>query len=341
MREPTVATRLVAPLLETCAKLSGGAVARDLRRRFGIDEAALADPEARMPLPRFYDLLEDAAARTGDDLLGMHYSLGFDAASLDVLGFLAMTSVNLGVAFERMFRYQALLYEGEFGTIERAAGRVTVRILNWGPARPAHRMWSEAAAVDMVVNGRRMVGQEFEVHELRFRHAAPTPVAARRLRELLAAPVRFEAEDDALVVPEAVLALPMPSADPAMFEYFDREAARRAAEFARPSSNLLDELRRVIRAVLPEGVPELSALAEELEHSPRTLQRRLAEHGTSLRQVVDELRHELALHHLAAGLSIAEVSFLLGFSEPSAFHRAFKRWTDRTPAQWRKRSASP
>jgi AraC-like DNA-binding protein len=185
----------------------------------------------------------------------------------------------------------------------------------------------------MVVNGRQLVGHEFEVLEIRFRHAAPAE--AERLCETLAAPVRFEAEDNALVLPEAVMALPLPSADPAMFAYFDREAARRVAEHGHPSATVLDELRRVIEATLPEGVPELASLAEQLGLSPRTLQRRLAEQGSSLRKLIDELRHELALRHLAAGLSIAEVSFLLGFSEPSAFHRAFKRWTDRTPAQWR------
>src|SRR5690606_5280525 len=98
---------------------------------------------------------------------------------------------------------------------------------------------------------------------------------------------------------------------------------------------VLDDARRVIEAALPEGVPELAELAERLGCSARTLQRRLAEHGTSLRKLIDEVRHQLALRHLAAELSIAEVSFLLGFSEPSAFHRAFRRWTDRTPAQWR------
>lgn len=120
-----------------------------------------------------------------------------------------------------------------------------------------------------------------------------------------------------------------------MFAFFDREAARRVAEQPPLAPTLLDALRRVIEAALPEGVPELPALAERLGCSARTLQRRLAAHGSSLRAVIDELRHELALRHLAADLSIAEVSFLLGFSQPSAFHRAFRRWTEQTPAQWR------
>lgn len=333
MSEPTIAARLVAPLLDACAKLGGAGLGLELGRRFELDAAALADPERRLPLPRFYDLLEHAAAATGEDLIGMHYSLALDPAAFDVLGFLAMTSPNLGTAFERLFRYQALLVEGETGTLERARGRVTLSMINWGPPRLAHRLWNEAAMVDMVVNGRRMVGTDFEVIEIRFRHPPPPSVA--RLRAALDAPLRFAAEDNALVVPEAVLALPMPSADPAMFEFFDREAARRVAQQHPPGQSLFDDARQAIEAALPEGVPELAPLAERLGCSTRTLQRRLADHGTSLRKLIDDVRRELALRHLAAELSIAEVSFLLGFSEPSAFHRAFRRWTDRTPAQWR------
>jgi len=331
--EPTIAARLVAPLLDACAKLGGAGLPLSLARRFELELGDSNDPEIRLPLSRFYDLLERAAALTGDDLLGMHYSLALDAATFGVLGFLAITSPNLGTAFERMFRYQALLAEGETGSIARAHGRVTLSIVNWGPPRLAHRLWNEAAMVDIVVNGRRLVGHDFEVLEVRFRH--PAHAAAERLRETIAAPLRFDAEDNAVVVPEAALALPMPSADPAMFEYFDREAARRVADRQPPSPTVLDDVRRMIEASLPDGLPELATLAARLGQSPRTLQRRLAEHGTSLRKLIDEVRHELALRHLAAELSIAEISWLLGFSQPSAFHRAFRRWTDRTPAQWR------
>ncbi|HLT39255.1 MAG TPA: AraC family transcriptional regulator [Enhygromyxa sp.] len=333
MSEPTIAARLVAPLLDACARLGGAGLGLELGRRFDLDPARLRDPEHRIPLPRFYDLLEQAAAATGEDLIGMHYSLGLDPASFDVLGFLAMTSPNLGTAFERMFRYQALLAEGETGGIARARGRVTLSLVNWGPPRLAHRLWNEAAMVDIVVNGRQLVGTKFEVVEVRFRHSPPA--AVERLRATLDAPLRFDAEDNAVVVPEDVLALAMPGADPALFDYFDREAARRVAEQRSPGQTVLDDVRRMIEAALPEGVPELATLAERLGCSARTLQRRLAEHGSSLRELIDDVRRELALRHLAAELSIAEVSFLLGFSQPSAFHRAFRRWTDRTPAQWR------
>jgi AraC-like DNA-binding protein len=92
--------------------------------------------------------------------------------------------------------------------------------------------------------------------------------------------------------------------------------------------------------VLRDGEPSIEHLAPRLGVSVRSLQRRLREAGTSYKQVLDQVRHDLALRYLTAGeLSIGEVAFLLGFSEPSAFHRAFKRWTGSTPGEFRRQSA--
>src|SRR5262249_29868131 len=91
---------------------------------------------------------------------------------------------------------------------------------------------------------------------------------------------------------------------------------------------LLDELRL--------GEPTLSRLAERLRTSERTLQRRLGSEGTSIKELLDDPRHQLSLRHLADSReSIAEISFLLGFADVRAFHRAFRRWTGTTPAAFR------
>lgn len=336
MTEPTIATRLVLPLIDTCEQLGSTREAAALRARLVELDTAVDDPEARMPLVQFYALLEHAAALVGDEeLFGVEYSLNLDPKALDILGFLALTSSTLGVAFERMFRYQSLLYDGEHGSYTRAGDQVILTMQSWGPPRLAHRLWTQAAVIDIVVNGRKLVGHDFRVDAVDFRHRAPSTEAAARLEQLLGAPIRYEAPANSLRVPAAVLELPMPSADPAMFAFFDREAERRAAAHVGPTTTTADTLRPMLAAALPEGVPELGDLAERLHLSTRTLQRRLSDEGTSLRKLVDQVRHEGALRHLGAGLSIAEVSYVLGFSEPSAFHRAFKRWTGQTPKQWR------
>ena len=92
-------------------------------------------------------------------------------------------------------------------------------------------------------------------------------------------------------------------------------------------------------ALQQEGVPTLEQVAKRLATSERTLRRRLEEGGTSFRNLLDETRAELARSYVRdRRLPLTEVAFLLGFSEPSAFHRAFKRWTDTTPSAWRQRA---
>jgi AraC-like DNA-binding protein len=98
----------------------------------------------------------------------------------------------------------------------------------------------------------------------------------------------------------------------------------------------------LIAAELCGGDPSVESVARRMHMSPRTLHRRLQEAETSYRVVVDDLRQDLALRYLAEDrLAIAEAAYLLGFSEASAFHRSFKRWTGRTPADYRRDALHP
>jgi AraC-like DNA-binding protein len=333
--QPTVLARLAAPLLHVCGEIGGSKLATELAERFELTPELLRDPEARIPLPRFYKLLEHATTKAGDPALGWRYSIELEPEAMGLLGFMAVTAPNFGTVLDRMLRYQHLMSEGERMTSERVDGCLRVRMDMWGPGRPAHRIWAEAAFIDVVVNGRKLVERHFDVREVRLRH--PRHAGAERLAELLGCPLRFDAEDYAIEIPLEVLELPIVSADPAMFEYFDREAARRSESLDGEADDLLTRIARAIEQSLPEGVPTIAEVAERLHTSSRTVQRRLQDRGTSLRALVDERREQLARRYLAEGLSIAEISFLLGFSEPSAFHRAFRRWTGSTPSEWRSR----
>ena len=97
-----------------------------------------------------------------------------------------------------------------------------------------------------------------------------------------------------------------------------------------------DSVRRLLAGELCNGEPNLEQIAPRLHMSARTLHRRLEEEGTSFRQVLAEVRREIGARHLSERrLAIGEIAFLLGFSEPSAFHRAFKRWTGHAPLAYR------
>ena len=131
------------------------------------------------------------------------------------------------------------------------------------------------------------------------------------------------------------LALPLARADAQLGELL-RGLAEDALKKRTVAESPLDNVRRILAEELQRGVPSLDVVASRLATSERTLRRRLEGEGTTFRALLDETRAELARVYVAdARMPLAEVAFMLGFSEPSAFHRAFKRWTKTTPAAFR------
>lgn len=152
----------------------------------------------------------------------------------------------------------------------------------------------------------------------------------------------FAADDNCVRFSRELLERPVPAADPLLSRVIERHAEALLAARPLPAETTVARVRRLPCESLgqDEAAVTLAGIAERLRMSERWLQRRLADEGQTFDALLDELRRELASRYLAdKKLAIAEVAFLLGYSEPSAFHRAFKRWTGKTPSQARQRAA--
>jgi AraC-like DNA-binding protein len=173
--------------------------------------------------------------------------------------------------------------------------------------------------------------------EAAFQH--PPPANAARYQEVLGCPVHFNADELRLVIPRAVFDRPLRRADEQLFDYLERHAQallERAVE--RDTASAL--VRQTLCARLREGEPRQGDVARALALSERTLQRRLTEEGTSFAAILDEIRAELARMYLGdPNLAVFEVAYLVGYSEPSAFVRAFRRWTGTNPREYRQRQS--
>ncbi|MFS8070938.1 MAG: helix-turn-helix domain-containing protein, partial [Byssovorax sp.] len=167
----------------------------------------------------------------------------------------------------------------------------------------------------------------------------PAPRDTRAIEAFFKAPVRFASAESQLILEAATLATPLLKADPDLAAFFALRAddllERHSAE------GLAQRLRALLEGELGRVLPTLETAATRLGVSARTLRRRLQEEGTTFQDTLDETRCELAKRHLGEDkLALGEVAFLLGFSEPSAFHRAFKRWTGQTPLSYRRLRAA-
>ena len=298
-----------------------------LRARAGLGDE-LDDPEARVPLVSLYALIEACAER--DPLVHLRMVERVAPDALDALGFLFLTSATLGDGLRAMVRYQRVWAEGERYELEEEGDVARLVYVPWGPPRAAHRWLAEMFAADILGHGARVLRSPLEG---RVRLAHRENESAGELARRLGAPVELGAGRNELVLSRRALALPLGApGQAAMAEFFARHLDARMA--ALPPETLAG---RVLDALLTshDGEAELGALARRLRMSGRTLQRRLEQEGTSLRALADEARRTRALALIEGGASIAEIAYVLGYSEPSAFHRAFRRWTGRTPEAFR------
>lgn len=333
-RQPTLFARFAGRVLDVAA--AHGADPAALRRAAGMEGMDLASPEQRVPLLALYTLLEEAVAATRCPLFGVKVATGVDIGMFDALGFLVLTSPTFGAAMQRTLDYQRLWNDGERYSLVMEAGRAHLRYEPYGPERPAHRHMAEMFAFDVGCNGVQLLGDAAPPLAVRFRGEPPADPAG--YDAAFGVPVSFASPIDEVVLRAELFDRPMPMANEAMHAYFQRHADAALARLG-PASSLPDRVRAFVADRLPDGGATLAAAAASLGMSARTLQRRLRAEGTSFEDLLDAVRRARAMVYLDAHVSIGEAAYLLGYAEPSVFHRAFKRWTAMSPEAWRAASA--
>ena len=296
-----------------------------------VDDARLLDPDATVPMSACVALLAEGVRVTGDENLGLHVAEQAEVGSFDVHFYAMISSPTLGAAFEWVCRYQRLIHETSEVRLE-TSGDVTILSHRLSGGMPAPRQTAELLLAAWVRAGRIATRTRWNPAEVRFAHRAP--LDWREHERFFGAPPRFSSGENALVLPAALLDLACRRPDPALLSLLDRYAADRLD--GRQAATFAGRARAALSEELEAGNVAASRLAARLHVSVRTLHRFLAAEGTSYRRLLDQLRHDAAERHLADDrMSVGEIAFLLGFSELSAFHRAFRRWTGGTPAAFR------
>ncbi|MCB9592650.1 MAG: AraC family transcriptional regulator [Sandaracinaceae bacterium] len=282
----------------------------------------------------YYDLLE-RAAEEDDHALPFRYAASVRPEDFGAMGLAFKTASTLREALERLVRYVLVISDSL--TYELAEdGRLVMR------GRPRHRrgarLANEGALAAVASLLRQVTDSRVPLVEVTFRH--PGPRSTREHRAFFGCPVRFGAPDDALRFDARTLASPTRLADEGLSAYLLAQLEDLRDRQAEPS--LEARVQRAVADGLCDGPPSREAIARRLGMSERTLHRRLAEGGLSFRAVADRARREVAESLLNdAAHSLAEVAFLTGFSEQSAFSRAFKRWSGQTPLAFRRGSTPP
>jgi len=305
----------------------------DVAAAIGVDRAVLEDQEATLPITCYYDALELAAERSGQPNFGIHFALHWLKIAQDGLAsmqFLIRSSPNLRVACDRILRYQRFWNPGEWYEATADAETYSARYRPWGPARPAHVHQAEKTAALMALVPRG-VDRASRPVSIKLPHA-PTG-DAELVRRVLGVEPTYGAAWTEVTLPAAVMDHPLPHANPQLFGFLDRYMAEQTARLPADESYAARATSIVQRLLHEPGFGQ-EVVAHELGCGVRTLARRLADEGTSLREIVETVRRARAEDLLDGIRSVGEVAFLLGYSEPAAFQHAFRRWHGTSPRAW-------
>jgi AraC-like DNA-binding protein len=309
----------------------GGDV-EQLRRRFRLPDGADVAPV--LSLARLRELIDAAAAAAGDPFLGVHLAASLPRGPLGLLEFASTSAPTLGEGLRRIGRYTALVNEAVEITIVEAGGEARLEQRIAGEPECLGRHTNEFFVAFLLLQARRATGDACVPARVWFAHSRPDDVGALA-DSVGTARLAFGCEHNGFALPRAMLDLPLTSSDPALLHWLDDQAE--AALHERPSSgDLFGRLRATLRAQLAAGTPSVAQTARELGMSSRTLQRRLGEEDTTFHALVESVRADLALYYVRdGGHRLSDIANLCGYSELSAFLRAFKRWTGHTPTELR------
>jgi AraC-like DNA-binding protein len=331
----SIAGAYVESLLPAATAL--GLPTQALLEAAGISAERLAAPGYRLPLFNAFRLLQQAERHSQDPLIALRLGLAVRPRSFQVLGYAAMSCATLGEAIQRLQRFEALVWDiGEISLSEEGDRAV----LAW---RPRRLPWVPRQAVEMALAGWLAFGRWLSEGRalptlIEFRH--PLAAGEADYARSLGCPVQGNSERDAVVFPRALLQTPLREADPHLRALMDAQGEA-ALNADRLQGSLANEVRAALGAGLVHGEVSLARVAARLGLGPRALRRRLAEAGLHLPALLDELRQDLARYYLPRlELSLADIAYLLGFSEQSSFCRAVRRWTGRSAGELRRESAS-
>ena len=297
---------------------------------------ALADPDGRVPASLLLRLWEVLPSRCSDESFGFWLAEQLQAPPLSLASWVISSSPTLGEGFTRSLRYQRLLHDEARSELTVSASEACYRHQIGTPPFRAPSAAIEFGFLSFLHLARRITGQQVVPLRVRFQHAAPRNVI--RHQASFGPGLSFGAEVDELVLARASLDLPLLGGDPTLSQIVEAHAAAALARL--PAQNDVSaRVRAQIGDLLRQGTPSVEAVCQRLRVSRRTLQRQLSAAGSSFVSELDQARQQLAFRYLAdLRISLQETAFLLGFSEASAFHRAFLRWTGETPNAWRRRT---
>ena len=312
-----------------------GANAAELARRAGISLADLDDQDGRISMQSYIALMRAAKEMTGDPALALHYGETVDLSEISITGLIMNASATMGEAFQQMNRFGALAIEVE-GAGKRFMMHTDDRGLWMEDARENPNDFPELTEITFgrqACAPRRFLSVP-HVLEVHVTHSAP--IYRAEYDRIFQCPVVFDAPWNALRLHPEITGMKVALQSRYVFGVLSEKAEQLLKELE-TTRTMRGRVESQLMLILHKGDASMDAVAASLGVSRQTLFRRLKAEDVTFEKILDDLRHRLALKYLAGRkASVNETAYLVGFSDPAAFSRAFKRWTGKSPSEMRR-----
>lgn len=306
-----------------------------------LNDAALRDRlttysrSSRMTHAQWWDALNTVQRLLPQRQVGLEIGLGIKPAHLGVLGYLMLTSASLAEALQRAQRFMALLHQSDTVVIDFHDGDMRVR---WTTQYGNAPQLSDEVYFSAILQFLRTCTGRDDLTYNRLHFTFPEPADISAHTKLFRCPLAFGQPCSEILLPLTVFTLALNHADPTLSDMLEQQAAALMTALPQPGEFTV-RLREVLMRSLQSGDATADNVARQLALSRRTLHRRLSEHGLDFSTVLQRVREQLARQYLGeVGLSLTEITLLLGYAEQSAFTRAFKQWTGETPLRFRQKN---
>jgi AraC-like DNA-binding protein len=307
--------------------------ADELLANVGLSSSLLQVPQARVSAKHYGALWRSIALALDDEFFGQD-SRRMKAGSFAMLCHAVVGCKTLGQALDRSLRFYALILDDISGSCERDGKEAKIVLHERAPGASQRVFAHELLLLLLYGVSCWLAGRRIPILRTEFSYAEPPHSAEYRL--MYSADLRFGRPNTLIAFDAGYLDLPVVQNEKSVKEFL-RTAPESILLKYKNSSSLSARVRRRLRQYLPGEVADFEELAEELNMTPATLRRRLHEEGESYQSIKDQLRRDLAISYLShSSRSVMDIALELGFSERSAFHRAFRKWTGASPGEFRR-----
>lgn len=302
--------------------------------RSGLTQNLVEKPNQPISLAKYCKAIDEAAKQTGNDNFGLWFGHQYSIEAFGLVGYLCLSSKTLREAIYHLTKYFPIHQQNSLVAFKEDQGicRLEYRITD---GYILHRRHDAELTIALFLNiMRHALGQFWSPCEINFEHTRPE--SYKDHHKVFNSDVYFSQAHNAIVFKSDVLDKKMPQHNDILLNVMKHSLETIGEIHLNTASlNLLSKVRNELQILLPAGKANLDFIANNLNIPSWTLQRRLSEQGISFKYLLEQTRQELAVHYLEnENMSISELADLLGYTEISAFSRAFQRWYGLPPKKW-------